>query len=180
MAQLRYAMSMLVAGGCLAVTSQASATTQVFNDSDQTAANIDLAGGGDQFTIGPVAPTLSKQPFDFTPNGSSLIGVYSQDMVPTSMDTYSNAAVNTDDNTFGIYTPTFEGTSYLNLKFDTAGKSYVGTAEFTGDDTQTTLDSITYTSAAPEPSEWALLLAGVGGAGIVLRRRRQNQLSYSL
>lgn len=35
------------------------------------------------------------------------------------------------------------------------------------------LDNFTYTQAVPEPQTWALLMAGLGVAGVALRRRRQ-------
>ena len=37
--------------------------------------------------------------------------------------------------------------------------------------------TVSFTSAAPEPSTWALMLAGVGGVGLALRYGRRNKPS---
>ena len=63
------------------------------------------------------------------------------------------------------------------------GVSFTGIAhsvDFGGTENQIGFDNITLgsavpvTSAAPEPSMWALLMAGVGGLGLVLRRARRR------
>ena len=61
------------------------------------------------------------------------------------------------------------------LAFDIGQTAYTGLA--TVDDQGTHISSITYNavssvSAAPEPGAWALLLGGVAGIGLMLRRRR--------
>ena len=63
--------------------------------------------------------------------------------------------------------------------FVNAGLSFGGTAEsivFGGVTNRIVLDDITFGSAVaggtPEPATWALMLAGVAGAGAMLRRRR--------
>ncbi len=62
-----------------------------------------------------------------------------------------------------------QGTGYVNLLFETGGQTDYGYASFNsaGD-----LTSITYeTTAVPEPSTWAMLIAGAGLIGFAARRR---------
>ena len=68
--------------------------------------------------------------------------------------------------------------SHVYLSFMLDGQQTHGTATFSGVDHQV-LDSISYQSVdlgpgvtgVPEPASWALMIAGFGGIGAVLRRR---------
>ena len=68
----------------------------------------------------------------------------------------------TDFTTFSlVFTPTTTGT--YNLSFENNG----------GDNLGALLDNVSISTAAiPEPATWAMLIAGFGAAGAVLRRRR--------
>lgn len=61
----------------------------------------------------------------------------------------------------------FTDTSPINVSFDT------DSAEF--DTLKVTSGSVATVSAAPEPSTWALLLAGVGWLGLMMRRAKMGR-----
>ncbi|HZZ69838.1 MAG TPA: PEPxxWA-CTERM sorting domain-containing protein, partial [Phenylobacterium sp.] len=71
---------------------------------------------------------------------------------------------------------------YIHLEFSNAGTIYAGEAHI---DPSATLVDLTYDAVGPgtitgipEPETWALMIAGLGLAGVALRsRRRQAALS---
>ena len=67
--------------------------------------------------------------------------------------------------------PKQNGTGYVNLAFDAGGQEVYGFATLDG---LGGLSSITY-AAIPEPSTWALLIAGAGALGVAAHRRRRRQ-----
>jgi hypothetical protein len=75
---------------------------------------------------------------------------------------------------------TFNGMGYVNLEF-TNGKGQTEFGYATFDTTPGAdlgeLETITYATAAPEPSTWALLIAGAGVLGLATRRRRRAALA---
>ena len=82
-----------------------------------------------------------------------------------------------------VATNGFGGAVYTDgdyqLAFDIGSTAYTGLATVTNHGTEIT--SISYTpvagavSAAPEPSTWLLMLAGLGGIGLMLRRARTSK-----
>ncbi len=73
-------------------------------------------------------------------------------------------------------TPLQNGSGYINLAFnDTGGHELFGFATLDGTGG---LASITY-AAIPEPSTWALLIAGAGVLGVATRRRRRQGLALA-
>jgi hypothetical protein len=68
------------------------------------------------------------------------------------------------------------GSGYINLEFTNgAGLSEFGYATVAGGG----VTSVTYAPAAPEPSTWALLIAGFGAMGVATRRRRRQSASLA-
>jgi hypothetical protein len=63
---------------------------------------------------------------------------------------------------------TYKGDNSIDVSFEDAGITYDGVADF---DASEDLLSITY-AAVPEPEAWALLIAGTGLVGGLMRRRR--------
>lgn len=66
---------------------------------------------------------------------------------------------------------------YFGLKFDAGSTAYTGYAKVDG--SGLTLSEIQYQPAAvvaavPEPETWALMIAGFGGVGLAMRRRRRQ------
>ena len=64
--------------------------------------------------------------------------------------------------------------SYYGLRFAADGNKYVGYAGVINNGA--TINDIGFQLAAgvPEPATWALMLAGFGGAGMAMRRRRRQ------
>jgi PEP-CTERM motif len=91
---------------------------------------------------------------------------------------YSSQSLDTTD-LFKL-SATFNGTGYVNLEFTNGkGQNEFGYATFdtaAGPDIGE-LETITYATAAPEPSTWALLIAGAGVLGLATRRRRRAALA---
>ena len=81
-----------------------------------------------------------------------------------------------------VATNIFGGAVYTDgdyqLDFDIGSTAYAGTATVTNEGTEIT--SISYdpvggsVSAAPEPSTWLLMIAGIGGIGLMLRRTKKT------
>ena len=78
-----------------------------------------------------------------------------------------------------VATNIFGGAVYTDgnyqLDFDIGNRAYTGTATVTNMGTEIT--SISYTpvsGAVPEPSTWLLMIAGIGGVGLVSRRARRT------
>ena len=196
MSAMKNLFALLAAGGALGAASQAgAATTQMLNISGTgPVTDVDLAGSTTaQFTYGLSADEKSM----FTPQGSSMVGALSTTPQDPATDTYSSNSVKTGYYLGDSYLAKNDGQSYLNLQFDANGVSYTGAANFLGTSDaepfaltafspraqdypppgDTVLESVTYqaVSAAPEPDAWMLLIAGVGMAGLALRRGREAQ-----
>lgn len=73
---------------------------------------------------------------------------------------------------------TLLGSGFVNLEFNTGSNTpeIYGYASF---DLSGDLETITYGSV-PEPSTWALLIAGAGVVGIATRRRRRQPVSLAV
>jgi hypothetical protein len=177
---LKYSIAMLAAGGALGAAATASAATEVYDYSGKDIAqDVDIMGST-QYTYG-LDPLTSNSEFKVS-GADAYLGSYSETMSAPASDTYDAANVKqttaVKDTSSGVFVPTYQGDSYLNLRFAIDGTTYYGTADFKTNADDVTLHSITYNSAAPEPSTWALLIAGVGLSGAALRRgRRQAALA---
>jgi PEP-CTERM motif len=90
------------------------------------------------------------------------------DMVDPSLTYDSPVSIVTG--AFSVFGILQSGSGYINLAFDDPhGTELYGFATLDGGGG---LTSITY-SAVPEPSTWALLIAGAGVVGVATRRRRR-------
>ncbi len=169
----KYAMAMLAAGGAVGAASQVSAATTVTLNIpfSQQLTPITLVGSSPQFAYG--IPGLGALETDFDAYGGARIHStpYATDPgLPTAGETYDTQSVKTAGFACGI--PCSYG--YFHLKFKDAGSGYVGTAYV---DADATLETITFDQAAfavPEPDAWALLIAGLGMTGAVMRRNRRR------
>ena len=169
MSAIKYTLAMLAAGGAFGAASQASAATVVnLGISELTPLTpITLVGSGPQFAYG----TPNHKETDFDAYGSARINStpYATDPgLPNAGETYNTQSVKTAGYACG-------GTcssGYFHLKFADSGTHYVGTAYV---DPGATLQTITFAnSSVPEPDAWALLIAGIGMTGAVMRRNRRQ------
>lgn len=138
-----------------------SSTGDIFNP-----LAVSTAGGGEVSSFGgflgiPVIPST-----DFTNRGSVSYGPGPYAAFPTTTEVpYSN------------------GANFLGLEAISGSKTFYGFA-YTSDATLvgygfestpgTAITAITSVSAAPEPSTWLLMFAGIGGIGLMLRRAKQT------
>lgn len=167
MSKFRFAIGMLVAGGGLGAAAEANAATQVYDYSAFTPAqNVDILGQT-EYTYG----ADSSDPKSYLSPAASTAQIGSFGSTPTSPATDHYSHTNTVK-TEGFLGPNSDLT-YANLKFEIGATTYDGAANFVFDNKtgDVVLHSIDY-AAVPEPSEWALLVAGLGLAGAALRRRR--------
>ena len=178
---LKYSIAMLAAGGALGAAATATAKTEVYDYSGLgPVQDVDIMGST-QYEYG-FDPITSASEFK-TYGTDAYLGSYSETMSAPASDTYDPMAAKqttaVKDTSTGVVIPTYQGDSYLNLRFAIDGTTYYGTADFqTTSGNDVVLHSITYNSAAPEPSTWALLIAGVGLSGAALRRgRRESALA---
>ncbi len=175
---LKYSIAMLAAGGALGAAASASAETVVYDYSGlDLVQNVDIMGSTQyQYGFDPLTSSSEFKTFGSEAN----LGSYSDTMSSPTSDTYGANTKQTTavKDTNGNVVPAYQGDSYLNLRFAIDGTTYYGTADFKTMGEDVTLHAITYNSAAPEPSTWALLIAGVGLSGAALRRgRRQPALA---
>jgi len=175
MLNIRTTLATLVAGGIVGAAGQASAAVNYsyYNIDPGTTPPADVSIlGKTQFYYGE--QILSKNTFLFTAVAGAGLGSLSTTYsLPGAGETYSNSSVQTafKEN------PLDNGPEYLHLTFNNAGTQYVGTASFNGDAVLTRIAYEKLSDVAggvPEPSSWALLIAGFGMAGVSMRRRRQT------
>jgi hypothetical protein len=192
MSKMKYAFAMLAAGGVAGAASQAAATTVTFTGYTDGALTQPIAlfnGSPAQYYYGY---DQSAEKTYFTAGDHGLMGALDQTPGQSSSgDTFSTNPVKTaflgppinplDPNT-AVIVPVNSVDEYLHLEFSNAGVIYTGEAHF---DPSATLVDITYDAVGPgtitgvpEPETWALMIAGLGLAGVALRsRRRQLALS---
>jgi hypothetical protein len=184
---LKYTLSMIVAGGAAVLASDAAAATTVplnigWHGPITNIALID--GQAAQFSFGWLAQPSGKGSAKFKPlAGASVGAIVSNPGLPGPDDAFSTSYVMIVDDT--AFDPFKKGPpvkvvldQYVHLSFVTDGTRYLGSAYF---DANSDLASITYETApiptpggVPEPDAWALLIAGFGATGAVLRHRRRQ------
>jgi hypothetical protein len=132
-----------------------------------------------QFSYDGVKTNFGTGHYEFGSTTGGLIastGVNGVASVQPSLS-YSSQSLDMTD-IFAIF-PSFNGTGYVNLEFTNGkGETEFGYATFATSGFNTgELEAITYATAAPEPSTWAMLIAGAGVLGLATRRRRRAALA---
>jgi hypothetical protein len=173
MSNIRITLATLVAGGIVGAAGQASAAISFVTPNigaDDSVTNIKLAGSSlAQFSYGSSSASKS---YLTALNGSGIGDISNSFSLPGAGETYGDTSLKTT----GLGSD-FDAPAYVHLDFVASGVTYVGTATFNGADTLTRIDYEKFSDLAggvPEPSSWALLIAGFGVAGVSLRRRRQT------
>jgi hypothetical protein len=136
------------------------------------AAQLNVYAGCNGSFIGDCTPGSSDYTFDFNYGANSAIGLQTVNVSPGG----------TLDFMLGTFTPKPGGAAPSTYTFSSVGL----TLEFLGNDQQgdflvsdgvnlaaqcPTCDFTRTITAVPEPESWALMLAGVAGLRLVLRRR---------
>ncbi len=170
---MKYVTSSLTAVAALGlagVSSQANASTTTvdFNYAFNTNADLTLDGVTPfEMSTSTIVGSKVDQSFGTLSGGYiASTGNAGTDSIDPSLS-YAPASVVIGDNLNMTKTPTQVGSGYVNLAFDAGGKTVYGFATLNGTGG---LASITY-AAIPEPSTWALLIAGAGALGIAAHRR---------
>jgi hypothetical protein len=192
MSKMKYAFAMLAAGGAVGAASHAAATTVTFTGytDDALTQPINLFSSGPAQYYYGYDPTADKT--NFSVGAHALIGAV--DPTPgqdSSGDTFSTNSVKTaflepsinplDPGPLTLL-PVNTVDEYIHLEFSNDGTIYAGEAHI---DPSATLVDLTYDAIGsgtitglPEPETWALMIGGLGLAGVALRsRRRQAALS---
>ncbi len=175
---MKYVTSSLTAVAALGlagVSSQANASTVTvdFNYAFGTNSSVTLDG------VTPFQMSTSTQPVaktvqDFgTLSGGYIAstGVNGTDTFDPSLSYAGATTIQLGSQSPIMTDPKQAGTGYVNLRFDAGGQEIYGYATLDG---LGGLKSITY-AAVPEPSTWALLIAGAGALGVAAHRRRRRQ-----
>ncbi len=174
---MKYVTSSLTAVAALGlagVSSQANASTVTvdFNYAFGTNSSVTLDG------VTPFQMSTSTQPVAKTVQEfGTLSGGYIASTGANGTDTidpslsYAAATIQLGSQSPIQTLPKQNGTGYVNLAFDAGGQEVYGFATLDG---AGGLSSITY-AAIPEPSTWALLIAGAGALGVAAHRRRRRQ-----
>ncbi len=173
---MKYVTSSLTAVAALGlagVGSQANASTVTvdFNYAFNTNTHVTLDGVTPfEMSTSPVVGTKINENFGTLSGGYiASTGNAGTDSIDPGLS-YAPASVVIGNNVNLTKTPTQEGSGYINLAFDAGGQETYGFATLNG---HGGLASITY--AIPEPSTWALLIAGAGALGFAAHRRRRRQ-----
>lgn len=120
------------------------------------------------------ANTLNIYTYTFTPNYYSTVSTSATDISEFGTST-TGASINTS---FG---PAVTGPTSLSQSFSTdgygPGNSFLTAFSTAGADTIVFETQYVTVSALPEPAEWALMLLGVGAAGLRLRYSRARRPS---
>ena len=181
MSKLKYALAMLGAGGVVGMASEAAAETVALNIgwTEPTQDIALIAGEPAQFSYGFDGFKKSE----FSPLANAFTGIITDTPgLPAPGETFDTVPVKTVKD-FSIVGGSLEFLAvdrYIHLAFTTAGTNYIGTAYIDGGATLTEIvfeegDYIGAPGAIPEPDAWALLIAGFGATGAMLRARRRTQ-----
>lgn len=174
----KYAFAVTAAAAALLASSVSAATYF----------NVGPVGADGGFTVvfgnlGINTPTFDDQ-FTFTvptgPDGRADFSVSSTMSADSQNIQFSSVAF--DGVAFQIETNGWNESRFLNDVDVLAGQSYtlrlIGSAGVDGAVPNASYSGVVtfapVAGAVPEPGTWALMLAGFGGAGAVLRRRRQQ------
>jgi PEP-CTERM motif len=147
---------------------------------DGSHASVAVDSTSPQFFYNGVKTGIGTGHYEFGSTTGGLIASTGVDGVGSVQPSLSYSPQSLDmAHVLTIFT-SFNGTGYVNLEFTNgAGKTEFGYATFDtarGPD-RGELETITYQSAVPEPSTWALLIAGAGVLGLATRRRRRAALA---
>lgn len=167
---------LFAAGSVASAASAAPVIEHVNYSATRPATAITLAGADEAQYLFSLD---TREGFYGPKDGYYLTGVHGAQISATSLSTPGNA-LNAPTFTNEVKTGSPDGVSalvagdtYYGLRFSANGVDYKGYAGVTSDGS--TINRIGYTpSDVPEPATWALMIAGFGGVGMAMRRRRRQ------
>ncbi len=171
--------AMLFAAGSIATTSANAATVMDVNiGATPEGTAIKLAGSSTaqyRFQIRP----KTNMPEGFV-TGTYLDGLNGA-QVSTDFSHQpgypANANYGSSVKTNATFTPVDR---FYGLRFASNGIAYNGFAGVSGDGSTITKIGFAAAGGVPEPSTWALMIAGFGGIGLAMRRRRRQSRAAAL
>lgn len=171
--------SMLFAAGSMASAADAAVFSVNYTATDPaTDITIGSSAAGPQYSFqsatidfGFIDPSLGVKPTAIlNANGTATISEspMSSPYYPAPGENLGNQSAKTQGISSG-------GDGYYGITFDTDDGAQTG--YFSVVDGGTRINEIGYEAAAavPEPDAWALMIVGLGGAGLALRRQRRQQ-----
>lgn len=179
-------LALLVTGG---LATQAGATVQTFN--------LSPSDEGTPITIGGAASAQYSYRVGIKPPPLNSPAYYLDSAQPTSYFTTLSNASDMPNRNSSFYQGAYKAQSdsaFVGLKFKIDTQTFYGVARFTGpaapadaaglgdavnfatDPNAPRLGEIDYQLAGdvPEPESWVLLIAGMGAAGVAMRRARRR------
>lgn len=170
--------AMLFAAGSIATTSANAATVMDVNiGATPEGTDIKLAGSSTaqyRFQIRPKSnfPGELNAPYLDGLNGAQVSTDFSlQPGYPANANYGSSVKTN------ATFTPVDR---FYGLRFASNGIAYNGFAGVSGDGSTITKIGFAAAGGVPEPSTWALMIAGFGGIGLAMRRRRRQSRAAAL